>query len=451
MGEENEKDYALMRGYSALSHAYLRLGEFEKALNYCLKGLDYILQLEEIRYIFPKIDEMARMANHLYGSGPALSIYDFYIKLQDELPEPGSYIKSAAFMNMAQIYLDEGQLNEADRYISQAKNLIDSNDFRFRKPRVHMLSAALQLKQKDTLSAIASLEKAFEFANNIAAFDVLRTVSHSLATLYDAPATQEKSAKYEAYHLALSDSLFSKDTQQQIKILEAEREISEISKKNELLQLASKHQEERYKWLLLAFVLLVIMAGGSLYAYGKVSKKNELLFQRTKELTQEKLNHKKQMKPLEPTPSDVLDVVAEKNTSDTGKPITKPYIDEDIKHIILTKLERLENEEFYLNSKCSLASLADVLQTNQKYLSLVINHEKGSNFSNYLNELRINHLLDRLLEDHEFRSRKLSYIAQESGYNNLNTFYSAFKKRLGILPSFFIKQLNEEEKREDRG
>ena len=76
----------------------------------------------------------------------------------------------------------------------------------------------------------------------------------------------------------------------------------------------------------------------------------------------------------------------------------------------------------------------------------MINHEKGTNFNNYINALRINHLLNRFLEDKDFRNSKLSYIAVSSGFNNLNTFHAAFKKHLGIIPSSFIKQLNEEEK-----
>ncbi len=121
------------------------------------------------------------------------------------------------------------------------------------------------------------------------------------------------------------------------------------------------------------------------------------------------------------------------------------YMDQDIKEIILTKLNRLEEEAFFLDPKCSLRSLSNNLQTNQKYLSQVINNEKKSNFNNYINELRINYLLNRLLEDKEYRNSKLSYIATTSGFNNLNTFYSAFKKRLGILPSYFIEKLNEED------
>ena len=123
-------------------------------------------------------------------------------------------------------------------------------------------------------------------------------------------------------------------------------------------------------------------------------------------------------------------------------PKTQPRIDKDIKNIIMTKLEKLEKENFYLDPQCNLHQLSEQLKTNPKYLSQVINQEKKSNFNNYINELRINYLLPKLLKDIEFRNSKLSYIAFSLGYNNLNTFNAAFKKRLGILPSNFINELN---------
>jgi YesN/AraC family two-component response regulator len=123
-------------------------------------------------------------------------------------------------------------------------------------------------------------------------------------------------------------------------------------------------------------------------------------------------------------------------------PKAQPRIDNDIKNIILTKLEKLEKEKFYLDPQCNLHQLSEQLKTNPKYLSQVINQEKKSNFNNYINELRINYLLPKLLKDIDFRNSKLSYIAISLGYNNLNTFNAAFKKRLGILPSNFINELN---------
>jgi AraC-like DNA-binding protein len=125
---------------------------------------------------------------------------------------------------------------------------------------------------------------------------------------------------------------------------------------------------------------------------------------------------------------------------------TSKTLDDTITDIILKRLDKLEQEHFFLDHSCSLREVAKQLKTNPKYLSQVVNQEKRMSFSNYINELRIDYLLAYLLEDPDFRYNKLSYIATSIGYNNLNTFNAAFKKRQGILPSFFINELIQESK-----
>ena len=435
-GESLKNHYCLMRAYSAISHFYLRLGEYDKALENCLKGLDYILELKEVRFIFAKIDEIARMTHKLEGGKKALEIYDFYLELEKSVESPGSYIQSVVYMNIASIYIEESEFEKAEDFLYKALDLIDSNNYRFRKPRVHVLIADLHLKQGDSISAEKDYYEAYNAAKSIKAFDVIKEVSRSLSSLNGAMGNTKEAAFFSNLYISVSDSLFSTESEQRLKILEARRRISEISKQKEILELKSESQEERYRFMTIIFILTLALGSIATYSYFRVSKKNKLLYSRTKELAVEKLNQKK-MVAMEKVKNPSGQIV--KASSGGG------YMDEDIKEIILTKLNRLEEEAFFLNSKCSLRSLSEILQTNQKYLSQVINHEKKSNFNNYINELRINYLLNRLLEDKEYRNSKLSYIATTSGFNNLNTFYSAFKKRLGILPSYFIEKLNEED------
>jgi len=435
-GDDAEDPYMRMRAYSAISHFYLRLGEYEKALNYCLHGLDYILELKEGRFIFPKIDEIARMTHKLKGTKEALDIYEFYLDLEKTTEAPGDYIQSVVYMNIATIYIEELQLDKAKDFLNKAFDLIDANNYRFRKPRAHVLMAQLHLKEGDSVRAREAYNNAYHTSKAIKAFDVVKEVSKELSLLNKAMGYSDEAEFFSSLYLSVSDSLFSLESEQRVRILEARRRISEISRQKEILEIKSKSQEERYRLMIIILAITLVSGFFATLSYFKVKRKNKLLFYRTKELAVEKLNQKKRTDNVKGKESKAQ---VRKLGSD------KNYLDEDVKQIILTKLNRLEEETFFLHSKCSLHSLAETLQTNQKYLSQVINHEKNANFNNYINNLRIDYLLNRLLEDKEYRNSKLSYIATTSGFNNLNTFYSAFKKRLGILPSYFIEKLNEED------
>lgn len=109
---------------------------------------------------------------------------------------------------------------------------------------------------------------------------------------------------------------------------------------------------------------------------------------------------------------------------------------------IISGLDRFERQEGFLLNDLSLSSLAKILNTNNNYLSRVINFRFEKNFPQYLHDLRVEYAKDRLLKDEKFRRYTIKAIAEESGYNNVESFSRAFFKRLGIYPSFYIRNLN---------
>lgn len=62
-------------------------------------------------------------------------------------------------------------------------------------------------------------------------------------------------------------------------------------------------------------------------------------------------------------------------------------------------------------------------------------------FNNYINELRIQFIIDKLLKEPIHRKYKFSTLAEEAGFSSQNKFSTVFKKSTSITPSEFIKQL----------
>ncbi|MBT8387360.1 MAG: helix-turn-helix transcriptional regulator [Ignavibacteria bacterium] len=111
---------------------------------------------------------------------------------------------------------------------------------------------------------------------------------------------------------------------------------------------------------------------------------------------------------------------------------------------ILAKIELFEKEKRYLDINLSLTSMAKNLETNSNYLSRIINQHKGKNYSNYINDLRIGYIVEELKNNQMMRQYTIKAIAYEIGYNNPESFTNAFHKRLGIYPSYFIRELNKD-------
>lgn len=111
---------------------------------------------------------------------------------------------------------------------------------------------------------------------------------------------------------------------------------------------------------------------------------------------------------------------------------------------ILRKLDEFERTEGFRNKNLSLASMADSFNTNTGYISTVININKNKNFNNYINELRINYIVQKLKNDPQYLKYKIAHLADESGFSSHNTFTAVFSNFIGVSPSNFIKFLSKE-------
>lgn len=106
---------------------------------------------------------------------------------------------------------------------------------------------------------------------------------------------------------------------------------------------------------------------------------------------------------------------------------------------LFQRLDRLVViNEIFLNPNLSLKEVSDLLHTNTKYLSQVINTRSGQNFHRYINEYRVKHLKEKL-KDPNLRHLTLHGIALQCGFNSKSTFYKVFKEITGQTPKEYLE------------
>ncbi|NER12725.1 helix-turn-helix domain-containing protein [Leptobacterium flavescens] len=120
-------------------------------------------------------------------------------------------------------------------------------------------------------------------------------------------------------------------------------------------------------------------------------------------------------------------------------------ISEELIRRIVDGLKAFEQKNEFLDPSITLNSLSKKLHTNSNYLSKVINHYEQKNFSNYINDLRIDYTVEQLKTNKQFRLYSVKGIAEEVGFNSTESFSKAFFKRTGIYPSYFIRQLRKQQ------
>jgi AraC-like DNA-binding protein len=117
----------------------------------------------------------------------------------------------------------------------------------------------------------------------------------------------------------------------------------------------------------------------------------------------------------------------------------KPLLlDNEFVQYLTIALEKVMREEKpFLHADYTLKKLADAVGVPLYKLSAYINQVTGTNFSEYLNQWRIRYCLD-LIEEKKIIHLNLHGIATTCGFNNRNTFSSAFKKVTGKPPSVYL-------------
>lgn len=121
-------------------------------------------------------------------------------------------------------------------------------------------------------------------------------------------------------------------------------------------------------------------------------------------------------------------------------------INEEIVNQILKKLNDFEKSNGFLDAGITIQILSDSFESNNKYVSKVVNMYKEKTFTQYVNDLRIDYALRALKEENRLRKYTVQALALEFGFNNAESFSSAFMKKTGIKPTYFIRELDESQK-----
>lgn len=116
-------------------------------------------------------------------------------------------------------------------------------------------------------------------------------------------------------------------------------------------------------------------------------------------------------------------------------------IDAPVIHEVLKKLKVFETKNDFLKNNITVTSLAKKLSTNTKYLSKIINTHKGKSFIHYINDLRVDYMVKELKINATLQRYTILSIAKEAGFNSAKSFSDAFKKKTGITPTYYIKNL----------
>ncbi len=117
----------------------------------------------------------------------------------------------------------------------------------------------------------------------------------------------------------------------------------------------------------------------------------------------------------------------------TSEETEKTNLSQSVYDNISSLLQRFcIDKQLYLQHDLTLSNLAQAIGTNRTYLTYYFSNQ-GTTYNTYINNLRINHFVRLYNEavDSE-QNFSLQQLANDSGYRSYSTFSAAFKQRMGM-------------------
>jgi AraC-like DNA-binding protein/tetratricopeptide (TPR) repeat protein len=113
-----------------------------------------------------------------------------------------------------------------------------------------------------------------------------------------------------------------------------------------------------------------------------------------------------------------------------------------LEEAILKNLEKFEAQKRYLQKDMTLPKIASYLKTNTKYAAKTILKYRGKKTIDYINDLKIEHIIELLKNENKYRNYTIKALAEEAGFGSTQNFTRAFKNKIDSSPSNFIQELN---------
>ncbi|WP_282080958.1 helix-turn-helix domain-containing protein [Aquimarina algiphila] len=456
------------RGYLLQGNTQYELGKYKEALELYLIASEAAkkngneLQYRKLRFNIGLLKNTAGDRNE--AQIIFLEHLDFLEK-NPNLKGPNSYNKTLFALTDSYIYDDK--FNLAGDYINKGiQETLRTEDLEVYSHFV-VYSGMHQYFSKNYTQAIDSLNKGKELIKKVDDIETRTAIcDYYLGRSYRALGSIEISLQYfknvdhtlketediipeliDTYDYLIADAKSKKDLEQQIEYINTLLRLDSIRHANQIyltkninerydtaelvaekeklideLQEKTFLKEETIAILILFLITLVILV--IYFFYRSHANKRRFL---------NLLEEQKNKDQGQPEFNTISNTISKKEEID---------IPEEVIATVLKKLHGFEESVRFSKKQYTLNSLAKELQTNSAYLSKIINVHKNMNFANYLNNLRVDFAVGELTTDKALRSYTIKAIAEEVGFKNAQSFSSAFHKRTGIYPSYFIKQLN---------
>ena len=238
--------------------------------------------------------------------------------------------------------------------------------------------------------------------------------------LYREQGRKDLAERYDYQYLKSKDSLLTKSNVERMERSSFVHELSKVN--NQLAESNARHQHMvTIVMVLLAFITVIAVA---LVINIRGLHKQKAYVKKLYEKNMELLTHKS--------------TIAKSHQAAENR---APGLNEELKSSLSERIDQTINDpKIFTSQDFSLHQLSFLVESNDKYVSQVINERYNKNFKQLLNEIRVAEACRRLGDQEHYGHLSIAGIAADVGFGSRSNFALAFKRITGISPSDFLHQ-----------
>ncbi|QZE12834.1 AraC family transcriptional regulator [Halosquirtibacter laminarini] len=417
-----KKDYKdeLSLIYNSIARLFYRRGEFHKAIDNFKKGANIQQELNTLHLLCSSYQNIGTVYLQLKEIDKGIDYINRSIPIFQQIGDKKGYM--SAMNNLAVIY----NLNaEYDKAIKIHQSIIEEakllNNFR-EQANAQLNISQIYFDKKQYKQAKKLCLKAIKDAENFGLTDMTLFYKIMIKCCDKLKQYKEEIDWQKRYHDAkitlLNQENFNKalDLEKKYETKKKELKIKEITLENKNKALII--QKNRILFYATTLILLIFIILGSLVLREnrKKLKSYAIIIEKSKKVFAQNQ--------------------IERDAQFEKRRVVSEIPDNVIKPILERLKIQINHKKIYTDPELSLNTLAHILDTNSRYLSLVIHETFQSNYTTFINELRVEEAQKLLCKNPELT---IEAIGEMSGFNSKSTFNMAFKKITGMTPSSYQK------------
>ena len=453
--EENGFGKLAAEAYKNMGNVYAALNDNMQAIQCYETGLDYSRRYKDT------LCEMKILMNL-----PGICCYDsrteeakVYYAQMIEFMGKNKFVEYFSYLNKALILTNKKKYRAAISCYEKAASYAEREGF---APQytgsVYGELAKLYRKMGQNDSALHYFHICADYSEENKLMYMLVESQQALAELYAKAGDTRQAMFYKNRYLTVNDSLFNanefnkmRNSQFVYEMDKSYHKIASLTKESENKELKIKTQRRVLigvsagLFVFIVMLLIVYIQKQKLHrAYKDLYHRNaEILLSEQKnrnlrmeyanKLAEERKKYALLKQKLDSTPS------AEETDKESKQHSTDKLTDEQKEKILLAVNDVMENTQEFYDCDFSLERLAELVDSNSRYVSLVINEYCNKNFRAFVNEYRIKKAQIRLMNTAQYGHYTIKAIAESVGYKSQTNFISIFKRVTGITPSIYQK------------